>query len=384
VSSVAIITGEASGDLHGSLLAKHLRGMRDELEIWGAGGRKMREAGVELIWESDVSGAIGVAEAIRLVPGLLLKCAQVKRELLARRPDVLILVDFGAFNKPIARFARRRGITTVYHMPPGAWRRRRLNRSLVELADKFITPFPWSYELLKEAGADVELIGHPLLDVVRPALTESEFCARLNLRPGDGVVGLLPGSRKQEITHILPEFLGAAKLIEAKAPGLQYVIAAAGKAQSELIERVRSRIMIGRGWPEIRIAEAMTYDVLARARLAITASGTATLEAAILNTPMIIAYRGSLLSHIEYSIRGKSTIEEHIGLPNIIAEKRICPELVSNQASSETIAQLAKDLLLDPSKTAAMKKELATAVSVLGESGGARTAAQVILRAMDQ
>lgn len=343
----------------------------------------MREAGVDLFWQSTRSGAIGLSQAVMQIPGLLIEFAKVKRELLARKPDVLTLIDFGAFNKPVANFARRQGIKTVYYFPPGAWRRRVTKSKNAYLADKFITPFEWSCQALKNAGADVTLIGHPLLDVVRPELSQEQFTERLGLTPGRPIVGILPGSRKAEIQHIWPSMLKAAEIIEAQVPGLQYVVAASGATQAGLIERSLSRAQFRGVKPDIRIARQMTYDVLAHSVMAITASGTATLEGAILNTPMIIAYRGSSLSHVEFLIR-KSILEDHIGLPNIIAGKRICPELLSRDASPERIAELSIQLLQDPSKIAEMKRELAAAVSSLGAPGGARMAADLILEYAQQ
>ena len=381
MSRIAIIAGEASGDLNGSLLARHLREMQPGVELWGAGGKRMREAGVDLIWESGSTGAVGIMESLKLVPGLLIEFARVKAELLRRRPDALTLIDFGAFNKRVAAFARRQGIKTIYYLPPGAWRRRPRKTSQAGLADKLITPFEWSYEALRDAGADVTLIGHPLLDVVKPSLTEEQFRAQVGMPPDAPIVGLLPGSRKQEIRHNLPAMLAAAVLMTERLPAACFVIAAAGRSQAETIERVRAGASRRSGLPDIGVVESLTYDVLAHSRVAITASGTATLEAAILNTPMVIIYRGGLLSHIEYLIRGKAVLEDHIGLPNIIAGKRICPELLSKQASPEKIASLATELLSDPSKSAKMRKDLSAVRSALGAEGGARIAAKVALEA---
>lgn len=381
MSRIAIITGEASGDLHGSLLAKYMRDMCPGIEIWGAGGKRMREAGVNLICQSGSTGAIGIVESLKLVPGLLMEYFRVRRELLRRRPDVLTLIDFGAFNKRVLGFAKRHGIKIVYYIPPGAWRKKRRNPGMAQMADKVITPFDWSYRIFKDAGIDVTLVGHPLLDIVKPRLSEQEFRQRFNLRPDSRLVALLPGSRKQEITHISPALLRAAKIIDSQVPDLQYVVAAAGPVRARQIERIRYKTLEGSGGPDIRIVESMTHDCLAHSCLALTASGTATLEAAILNTPMVIVYRGSFLSHFEYLLRAGKALEDHIGLPNIIAEKTICPELLSQQASPEMIARLAVELLLEPSKAAAMKEELAKVRSTLGKEGGARMAAKVVLEA---
>jgi lipid-A-disaccharide synthase len=351
--------------------------MSPDIEIWGAGGKRMREAGVDLIWQSAQTGAIGIAEALKLVPRLLIEFGRVKKELLARRPDVVTLVDFGAFNKRVAEFARGNGIKTVYYFPPGSWRRRVTKSNIAHIADKFITPFEWSYQALKNGGADVELIGHPLLDVVHPELSDERFYETLGLQPTRPFIALLPGSRKQEILHIWPALLGAVDLIEKEVPGLQYVVAAPGPVQARLIEKILSRSQADRR-RDIRVTQGLTYDVLGRAVLALTASGTATLEAAILNTPMVIVYRGGALSHLEFLLRGRNILEEHIGLPNIIAGKRICPELLSKEASPEKIARSATELLA-PARMAEMKQQLAETVSLLGKKGGAGIAARVIL-----
>lgn len=378
--SIAIIAGEASGDLNGAMLAGYLRELMPGVELWGTGCRRMREAGVDLVWESGSSGSIGIFEALKLVPLTFVELLRVRKALVTRRPDLLVMIDFGAFNKRLSGFARRHGIKTVYYFPPGSWRRRPRTGSSANIADKLITPFEWSYRTLKESGADVSLVGHPLLDVVRPSLTMTEFLDRVGYSAAnDRVVALLPGSRRQEIKHILPAILGAVKLIECRTPGIKYVVASAGERQSKWIRQALKRIVAGPGWPEIRVVEELTYDALAYSCLAITTSGTATLEGAILTAPMVIVYRGSRMAHLEFALRSKVVLEDHVGLPNIFAEKRICPELIANEASPENIAKAALELLSDSRKLSAMRQELEAVRTILGTEGGSRQASEIIV-----
>ncbi len=212
--SVAIVAGEASGDASGAALANELRRLYPGIRIWGAGGTKMRDAGVELAADFSRAGAIGIFESLKLVPWLIREQKKLKELLLLRNPDVFVPIDFGAFNVPLGKFAREQGIKTVYYFPPGSWRRRpRDHSSLVAASDRIVTPFPWSAEILRNAGADAVWLGHPMLDSIAPKVTREEFLNEVGeLVSAVGnkkLIGLLPGSRSHEIDNILPAFLDA-------------------------------------------------------------------------------------------------------------------------------------------------------------------------------
>jgi len=376
---LAIVAGEASGDLHGAALIQELRCRLPDLEVFGIGGLHLRQAGVDIRFDSSGWGAIGIVESLRLVPKLLWIFARWKQMLLKAKPDGIILVDFGAFNIRVARFAHSQGMRIFYYFPPGSWRKEPRNAAeLASLTDLIVTPFPWHARALQRAGANAHFFGHPALDVLHP-MPKKSFCQEIGLDPAKPVVALLPGSRTAEVAHILKVMLAAATLIRRTVPDAQFLIPSA----SEQISRhIRSQV---EAWdqnqkaiPSIRILEGRAHDCLQAADLSLTVSGTATLEAAILHTPMIILYRGSWLMELEYIIRKPKF--DHIGMPNILADRRICPELIQNEATPERIAALALELITDPARSEAMRFALQEAVVCLGEPGAIRKTADLLMK----
>jgi lipid-A-disaccharide synthase len=400
VPSVAIVAGEASGDASGGALALQLQKLRPGIELWGAGGPRMRDAGVELLADFTATGAIGIVESLKLVPRLSRELAKLKKVFLERRPDVFVPIDFGAFNIRLGKFAREHAVPTVYYFPPGSWRRRPKDpSSLLAAADKVITPFPWSADFLSGAGADAVFLGHPMLDRVAPKLSRKRLIKELKLRKDRRIVGLLPGSRSHEIRNILPALLKASAEISERIPSVgAYLVPASSEQAVYEITRIMVRT-VAREWrssplrldaaadsadggddllAQYRAIVDSVYDVMAHSDLVITCSGTATLEAMILGTPMIIVYRGSRAMKLEYLFR-KGILEEFIGMPNIIAGREICPELVGDEASPQAIAKLAISLLESPEELQKMRRELESARRALGEPGATKRAARLVL-----
>ena len=430
---IAIVAGEPSGDRQGAALIGALREMvaSRPIEAWGIGGHFLREAGVALRHDSDPWAAIGIADTLLKIPGMLWVLADMKRALRRDPPDVLVIVDAGAFNVPLARWVKRHSICPVfYYFPPGSWRRQATVRpgkqNLATVTDRIVTPFAWSESLLREGGADAHFVGHPLLDLVKPALTDDEFYGRFGLDRLRPIVALLPGSRRGEIRHILPALVGAAEEISHRIPGVQFIVALASSGPrglaEELIRRaqtsarrpapaadkrtplgppspvlatnegftlpsgewrepaVRSQYPPHGGPAPLVICEGLTWDALSRADLVVTKSGTATLEAMILKKPMIIVYRGSRLMALEFRLRRKSHGIVHLGMPNILADERLFPELLGEDANPKAIADLAVDLLLEPGRILALKDRLnALVADNLGRPGGVGRAASLLL-----
>jgi len=428
--NMALLSGEMSGDAVGGALAAALRERRPDLSLWGLGSRRMAAAGVELLHDSAEWSAIGVVEALKVYPGLRFKVyPQVLREIERRRPAVVILIDFGAFNVKVARWCKARGVPVLYYFPPGSWRRGgRSGEELARVTDRIATPFPWSAERLARLGANVEFVGHPLLELARPTLTRAQFAERFGMEPGHPIIGLLPGSRGFEIEHNTPAMLGAARLIHREIPDAQFVFGAASPAARErLLDALaaapdhRSRIETMRqgmdeGWsekngprlvttegvvvpagvleesefkhrlaeqqaqqasPPVVLTEGMTYDVMAHADVLLVCSGTATLEAALFGTPMVILYRGSKLMEMEAKIR--RVRPEHIGLPNIIAQERIVPEFLQHDATPQNLAGHALRFLRDPEARAHVKAALGRVREALGAPGASARTAQIAL-----
>ncbi len=443
---IAIVTGEASGDRVAGQLAREIKTLRPNAQIWAVGGKHLRAAGVEVLFDPSRYSVIGAASAVRVLPGLLAACARIRRELAHRRPDVFVPVDAGAVNVPFCAWTRRKLPDTriLYYFPPGSWRRQLKGTKLANgLVDRVATPFPWSESELRRLGVDATFVGHPLLDLARPSVPTEEFAARVGLDLNRPVVGLLPGSRAHEIELILPDQLRAAAIIARRVPGVQFLLALAPTVTRDQvirqIERVEREQRAGRllleedarghtdgastsarpalittggalvpgdpaaarrrdwlrradepggaassanGLP-LAIIEDATYDVMAASDVLITTSGTATLEAALLNKPMVIVYRLAKTNLLQFLIIKKS-LPPHIGMPNLLLERRACPELVQDEMTPAGIAREVIALLVEPERLLCMKNDLREAASLLGEPGGARRAAQMVVDLAEQ
>ena len=435
--NLAIISGEVSGDIVGGALARELLKRAPNLRLWGIGSRAMRDAGVELLQDSGQWSAIGVVEALKVYPILRYRMyPQVIREIQKRSPAIVVLIDFGAFNFKVARWCRSHGIRVFYYFPPGSWKRRsRVREEIARVADCVATPFPWSEDNLKAAGANAHFVGHPLLEVVKPSLTRSQFADRFGMDPGRPTIGLLPGSRPFEIEHNAPVMIQAAAIIQHDIPDSQFVFGAGSAAAKGGIEaaishareskagvsettreiadtvakldkerrrRASPRLVTTEGvlvslgdaedmkkralrgnagarasMPPFVIAENMAYDVMAHTYAIIVCSGTATLEAAILGAPMVIIYRGSRLMEVEYRVRRIKV--EHIGLPNIVADDRVVPEFIQNDATPEALAEAALKYLRDPAYRARTKEHLSKVKQALGDPGASSRTAELVL-----
>ena len=376
--SIAICAGESSGDVNGAHLVRALGRIDPELRFWGAGGPKMREAGVDIAVNTTGGGTIGIAESLKSLPAVVLQYHRMRRLLLKRRPDLFVPIDFGAFNVRLAQIARANGIRVVYYFPPSSWRRKPKNASrLLACGGKVVTPFPWSAELLSAAGVDARFVGHPLVDIVKPSCAREAFLGEIGLDASMPTIGLLPGSRAHEIREHLTPMIGCAEILHHELGGAQFVVGAAWGA-AKMQSRIDT-ISAGRSeFPNIRVVERRTYDCMAASDLLITCSGTATLEAAILGVPMVIVYRGSPIMRLEYAFR-KSILEDFIGMPNIVADRGVCPELINDDVTPEKLADIARSLLTDDARLARMRADLDEVRSRLGEPGAVDRAARAVL-----
>ncbi len=397
---IVITAGEASGDLFGAELARALRDLDPNIVVSGIGGPRMRRAGVTLVRDSSTWGSIGVVNALKVLHRALAGYAALRRHLRAHPPAVLVPIDFGAFNVRVGRFARTLGIPVYYFIAPGSWRRSGpINPSLLEAADYFCTQFPWHAERLRAAGAHAEFYGHPLLDLAFPSQPPEAIRRTWGLEADAPVVCILPGSRRHEVEHILPALLDAAALVRDQVPGTHFVLGLA-----EVVDRGQvGRILRACGWSarepaegqggprpgatplaassrggrEVVVITGRTYDCLAVASAALCASGTVTLESAILGVPHLIVYRGSFGMRLQYLLV-KHKIG-YIGLPNLLTDASICPELLDRAATPERIAAECAALLLDEERARAQKDGFARLMELLGQPGVIRRAAERIL-----
>lgn len=377
--SVAISAGEASGDFSGACLARELRLLMPDIEIWGAGGPRMQEAGVDVRVRMTGGGTIGIAESLKTVPGMLSKYLRLRGEMLSRRPDMFVPIDFGAFNIRLAQTVHKNGIGVVYYFPPSSWRRRPRNAGrLLACGGRVITPFPWSRDRLCEAGVDARYVGHPLVDVAKPTMPRAGFLNELEFDGNLPVIGLLPGSRSHEIGEHLAPMIGCARIMHRELGGAQFVIGAATGRGGRIRSAVKAAQSGAGELPPVRVLEDRTYDCMAHSDFLIAASGTATLEAAIIGTPMIIVYKGTAIMRFEYLFR-KSVLENYIGMPNIVADHGVCPELINEDVTPEKLADISLGLMRDGEALAHMKSELAQVRELLGGSGAIRRVAETLL-----
>ncbi|HEY3377554.1 MAG TPA: lipid-A-disaccharide synthase [Armatimonadota bacterium] len=370
---IFILTGEPSGDAHGAYLAQTLRTLAPEVRLSGVGGTRMRQAGVDLIASSEHWGAIGIPEALRKVPGLWVQMQRLVRQLLADPPDVLVLIDFGAFNVRLLRRLRGHGIRTVYYIPPGSWSRHRAPGALPFLVDAIATPFPWSAENLRKAGAPAPIlwVGHPLLDYLQQrAATRADARAALGIADTRPVVALVPGSRRKEVRLLLPVFFAALRRLH---PTPLCLLAVAPSIGEETVRRMAPADL------DIRYLDGLAYDALPAADAALVASGTATLELACLGVPMVVAYRGTSADWVQYQLLRRSGALQHIALPNILAEDFVVPELLQHAANPEGLAATLLPLLEHSPARDRQLQAFAAIRSWLGDGEATRRTAQLVL-----
>lgn len=373
---VAIVAGEASGDANGAALARELLKQRPDLDIWGGGGPRMREAGVDIVAELSSFGSIGIIQSLKVVPRLLREYKRIKRQIISRRPDVFVPIDFGAFNIKLADEVKDAGIKVAYYFPPSSWRREVRDPSLLyQATDVVITPFPWSEDILRRANIDARFVGHPLLDLVQPEQSREDFRARF---PDGLILGILPGSRGHEVRHVLPAALDACELLRETICQVTAVIGAAPGTNHLVRSIIESR---GRNFAQLDpiVEEGRPHEVMAHSDLVIVCSGTATLEAAILGTPMVIVYKGPWVMKLEYLFRRKILQGGFAGMPNIIAKREVCPELLGDNASPRKIAAVITELWGNSEKRENIKAELGKVRDILGTSGATQRAARIVL-----
>ncbi|MGO9138834.1 MAG: lipid-A-disaccharide synthase [Syntrophales bacterium] len=367
---VMIVAGEASGDLHGGNLVQAMHKIDPEIRFYGVGGRNLKEAGVELIADAGDMAVVGLTEVVSKLGMILKVMAQLKASLKKDKPDLVILIDYPDFNLPIAKAAKKCGIKVFYYISPQvwAWRRGRIGK-IKKVVDKMAVILPFEADLYREAGVDATFVGHPLLDVVRTKYPHAEALRRFNLREDVTTVGILPGSRKSEVTRLLPVMLGAAAIIEKKIRPVQFIMPLAATLDIAFVSQIIARHSVS-----VRLIPNEVYDVIGCADIAMVASGTATLETALMETPMVIIYKVSAPSYYV----GKMVIDvDHIGLANIIAGKTVVPELIQFEASPEKIATEVMDILATQERMEGIKGELEKIRDMLGSHGAAERVAHM-------
>lgn len=372
-----LVAGEVSGDSHAAHLVEYLRELAPEIEFefFGLTGVKMREVGVETILKADDLAIMGLLEIGRALPKFWRVFQTLKKAAVEREPDAVILTDFPDFNLPLAKSLKKKGLRVIYYVSPQlwAWRSHRV-RNIKRDVDLLLAILPFEKKWYEKRGVrHVEYIGHPLVGEVKSELTREEFCQRYNLNPSQTIISLLPGSRRKELTRILPPMLEAAALLQKENPAFQFVIALAATRSKQEIEEIISNLKLNIS--NLVIVQNETREALNASDAAAVASGTATLETALIGTPMVICYKVS--AHNWHTLRHLINVP-HYGLVNLIAEERLATELIQNDLNAEKLADELRRLL-EPQTNAHLRVRLREVTDKLGTGGASRLAAEKIL-----
>jgi lipid-A-disaccharide synthase len=373
MKKVMIMAGEASGDLHGGNLARELRKEDPTLALYGVGSRQMKDAGVELLADASLLSVVGLTEIIRHIGVIYGVLSKLKRFLRQERPDLLILIDFPDFNILLGKAARKLGIPILYYISPQvwAWRKGRIH-TIARLVRAVVVVFPFEVPLYQKVGVDVRFVGHPLTDVVGSALSREQACAAFSLDPARRTVALLPGSRRTEVANLLPDMLGAAKLLAERYPDLQFVLPVAHTLSRDFVAGFVDGADVA-----VTMTDGRVYDVLRASDAAIVTSGTATLETGLMTVPMVIIYRISKITH--FILSRLVTDVEHVGLVNIVSGGRLVPELIQEDATAVNMANAITTMLEDREYQARIRFGLEAMRAKLGGRGASSRAASVVM-----
>ena len=374
---IMLSAGEASGDLHGATMCRALRALDPGVRLIGMGGPRMAAAGVEILVDPTAHAAMGTSEALGRVPGLYRAYKLLVRRLREARPMAMVLIDFPEFNLRLAKQARRSGIPVLYFIPPQlwAWRRGRI-RQMARRMTRVLAVFPFEESLYEEAGVPVEFVGHPLLDVVPRDLDRAKARERLGVGERQTLVGLLPGSRRQEVERLLPPMLDAAARL-SRADGRRcFVLGLAASVDRGLVTAHLRRASEA-GGPPVEVVEGLTHEVMASSDALLIASGTATLEAALLGAPMVVCYRVSRLTEVVARLLNRSP---WISLPNIVAGRAAVPEILQDKVTGARLSFEAERLLVEPVAATAQRAAFKEVRSRLGQPGVGERAARAVLK----
>ncbi len=374
--NIMIIAGEVSGDILGSELTTELKKLDSKINIIGVGGDMMMQSGVEIIYHINRLSFLGFAEVLKHLPFIRKVQSDLMNTIREKNIKNIILIDYPGFNLNFAKKIKPLGVKILYYVSPQiwAWGGKRINK-IKNLVRKMFVVFPFEEKLYKDAGVDVEFIGHPLLDRLSNYnfLSKAEFFNKYNLNLQKEILLLMPGSRKHEVERILPAVLKASERI-SKEFNMQIVIAGATGIDEKLFTDIQDST-------EYKVIKDYTYELLKYSKFGIIKSGTSTLEAGLFGLPMIIVYRTSLLTYLI----SKSLVSlKNIGMANIILGENVVPELIQDKVNPDSIFNEAKNILSDDNLYNSIKKKLLEINEKLGKKGAAKRAAESIYSLLNE
>lgn len=375
--TVMISAGEASGDLHAGKLVKALKRREPNIRVLGMGAKHLGESGAEVLVDCRDIAVVGLVEVLTHWKQIQSALRVLQDALESEKPDLLILVDYVEFNLKLAAAAKRRGIKVLFYVSPQvwAWRQGRVPK-IGQVIDMMAVIFPFETRIYEENGVPVRFVGHPLVNEVYPTLTAEDFCQANRLDPEAPTISLLPGSRRSEVSRILPIMLEAAELVAQTLPRAQFVIAVADTLEEKWIQafcREHKKL-------DIRLIRGQTYNALNASSAAMVASGTATLETALIGTPMSIVYR---VNNLTYQVLKRMIRVEHIGLANIVAGREVAPEFVQQRANPWLIALEVVKQASNADYAARIREGLAEVAGALGDGGGSEQLASLATEMLD-
>lgn len=371
---IVIVAGEASGDIHAAHLIEELKRLNPSLTFSGLGGEKLRKAGVDLYVDMTRLAVVGFVEVLKHYSEFKKIFDRVVEEVRRRKPLAVILVDYPGFNLRLAKALKKLGVKVIYYISPQvwAWKENRV-RTIRAYTDKMLVLFDFEKDFYARHGMDVDFVGHPLIDSVKITKFRADTLKAIGLLPDAPLtVGLLPGSRNKEIERLLPVMLKAAEIISRDRPESQFVIFKAPTVDRQLFNECTSAVSL-----PVAVVEHDTFNGIAACDVCMVASGTATLETALLGTPMVVVYKTAFLTWLLARLMIRI---DWIGLVNVVAGKKIVPECIQFDATPEKIADTLKTIYENPSRLKEIKNDLAQVRSKLGEPGASRRAAGVVVR----
>jgi lipid-A-disaccharide synthase len=372
---VMISCGEPSGDLYAAGLTEALRTRIPSVDVFGFGGRRFESAGGRLIGDFAGVSVTGLTEAIRVIPrsyAMLRRLVDAARTL---RPDVFVALDFPDFNFRLMAAIDALGIPVVYYISPQlwAWRAGRME-AMKKYVDQVLVIFPFEVDLYRAAGVPVEFVGHPLIELTAASQSREAFLGRLGLRQDRPTVALLPGSRRNEAARTIPTLAAALPMIRDRVSDVQFVVACAHELPDAAFDPLRTGVQGSTA--SLALVRDETDNVLANTDVAITASGTATVQCALHGRPMVVVYR---LSALTYQLAKRIVRVDHIAMPNLVAGRRIVPELVQDDFTPQRVSEETVRLLQDPQQHAAVRDALGDVCQRLGGPGASGRAADAVL-----
>lgn len=369
-NSILIVAGEVSGDIHGGKLVKAIKELSPEINIAGIGGENMSSAGMKLLRNVNEMSFLGFTEIIKHLPFVRKVMNELLKWIEIERPKVVVLIDYPGFNLRLAQKAKNLGCKIIYYISPQiwAWGKGRIKK-IARVVDQMIVIFPFEEELYRNAGVSVEFVGHPILENLESSFSREDFFSENELDPDEKLIGLLPGSRTQEVDSLYKIMIDAVDLLKPEYPNMQSITAKSPVLDNAVYTKIT-------GNDSLKQSNNI-YDIMKHSNLLFVASGTATLESACFGTPLIVVYRVSPISWIIGKILVKI---KSIGLVNIVAGKKIAPEILQSELTPYRLAHEALNILKDDKLYAETSSELLNVKKLLGEPGASKKAAEIIIK----